>query len=139
MSGNINQELIELAKKASLNSYSPYSRFAVGCAILTDKGQVFCGCNVENISYGLTICAERAAVFGAISAAGPSTRIRKAVIYTPTDHPITPCGACRQVLKEFGDKLQVVCISEKGEELHLTIDELLPNSPAIKLIEKRGD
>jgi cytidine deaminase len=127
------KKLIDLAKQASLNSYSPYSKFAVGCAVLTDKGQIYAGCNVENISFGLTICAERAAVFNAISAAGPATRIKKAIIYTPTNHPITPCGACRQVLREFGAELLVVSVSKTGEELSFMIDELLPETPAIKL------
>jgi cytidine deaminase len=133
MSEKDHKKLIELAKQASLNSYSPYSKFAVGCCIETTDGQVFSGCNVENISFGLTICAERAAVFSAISAAGPATRIKKAIIYTPTDLPTTPCGACRQVLKEFGADLLVVSVSKKGEELSFMIDELLPETPAIKL------
>jgi homotetrameric cytidine deaminase len=77
MSEKDHKKLIELAKQASLNSYSPYSKFAVGCCIETTDGQVFSGCNVENISFGLTICAERAAVFSAISAAGPAPELKK--------------------------------------------------------------
>ena len=133
MSEKDHNKLIDLAKQARLNSYSPYSKFAVGCCIQTTDGQFFTGCNVENISFGLTICAERAAVFNAISAAGPATRIKKAIIYTPTDHPITPCGACRQVLKEFGADLLVVSGSKRGEELSFRIAELLPETPAIRL------
>lgn len=133
MSKNDHKKLIELAKQASLNSYSPYSKFAVGCSVETTDGQFFIGCNVENISFGLTICAERAAVFNAISAVGPDTRIKKVIIYTPTNHPITPCGACRQVLKEFGDDLKVISVCKAGEELSFMIDDLLPQTPAIKL------
>jgi cytidine deaminase len=132
------RKLTELAKQASLNSYSPYSKFAVGCCVETTEGQFFSGCNVENISFGLTICAERAAVFNAISAAGPDTRIKKAIIYTPTEHPITPCGACRQVLREFGDELLVVSVSKTGEELSFMIDELLPQTPDIKLSDGKN-
>jgi cytidine deaminase len=126
-----------LAQEASLKAYAPYSKFRVGCAIVTDEGQIFTGCNVENISYGLTICAERSAVFNAISSLGPKIRLRKVVIYTSTKKPVTPCGACRQVIKEFGDdNTDIVSACNTGGILNYSIKELLPDSPDIKFSEK---
>ncbi len=124
--------LIGLAKEASKMSYSPYSRFPVGCAIKTMEGKIFTGCNVENVSFGLSNCAERSAVFSAVSACGPTMRIEDVVIYTPTDVPITPCGACRQVLSEFGSKdMEVKCICNGGETVKYTLNQLIPDPPAI--------
>ena len=95
------------ARKASESSYSPYSHFAVGAAVVSADGRVFSGCNVENASYGLTICAERNAIFQAVAAG--VREIRALVIYTPTPEPVTPCGACRQVLLEFGEDCAIAC------------------------------
>ncbi|WP_228350908.1 MULTISPECIES: cytidine deaminase [Limnobaculum] len=92
-------ELIEQAKKARQSSYSPYSNFAVGAALLADNNQVFLGCNVENASYGLTNCAERTAIFKAVSEG--LRQFKKLVIIGDTEGPISPCGACRQVINEF--------------------------------------
>jgi len=125
--------LISLAKEVSLHSYSPYSKFPVGCAIMTNEGQVFTGCNVENVSFGLTICAERSAVFNAVSALGPEFKISRVVVYTPTDQPITPCGACRQVLREFGDDFEVISVCKEDHTATFKMSELLPNTPAIRL------
>jgi cytidine deaminase len=125
--------LISLAKEASLRSYSPYSKFPVGCALVTTDGKIFTGCNVENISFGLTICAERSAVFNAISNLGPEIKIARVLIYTPTNTPVTPCGACRQVLHEFGDDFEVVSVSEKNQIASSKIGELLPHTPAIEI------
>jgi len=137
MSEALENNLIHCAQEASLKAYAPYSKFRVGCAILTDEGQIFIGCNVENISYGLTICAERSAVFNAISSVGPKIRLRKVVIYTSTKKPTTPCGACRQVIKEFGDdNTDIVSACNTGEILNYSIKELLPDSPDIKFSEK---
>jgi len=127
----IDQRLVQLAKQASLNSYSPYSKFAVGCAILTQGGEIFTGCNIENISFGLTICAERAAVSSAVNQLGPGLKISQAVIYTPTQVPISPCGACRQVLHEFAVDLQVHSICDAEAKLSLALSDLLPQSPDI--------
>lgn len=135
MPEDIDKKLAHLAQQASLNAYSPYSRFSVGCAILTKDQQIFTGCNVENISFGLTICAERAAVFNAISQLGPRIEISKTVIYTPTEEPITPCGACRQVLQEFSSSLQILCLCKSDQKKVLTLDELLPYSPEIKIVK----
>lgn len=120
------------AKEVCRNAYAPYSKFQVGCVLLSENGQVYSGCNIENISFGLTICAERAAISKAISIEGRKFRIKKAVIYTPTEMPITPCGACRQVLKEFGDDFEIISTCNSNEMIQKSIDELLPNSPAIE-------
>lgn len=125
--------LLEKAKEVCSKAYAPYSKFQVGCALLSESGQLYSGCNIENISFGLTICAERAAISNAVSNEGPEFRIKKAVVYTPTNEPITPCGACRQVLKEFGDEFEVISICSSGKINRQSINELLPNSPAIKL------
>ena len=118
--------LISTAKTISEKAYNPYSRFAVGCVIVTTQGNLFTGCNVENASYGLTVCAERVAVFKAVSEEGPGMKIQKVVIYTPTGKPSAPCGACRQVLKEFGDDFEVISTCASGETLNKNISELLP-------------
>jgi cytidine deaminase len=127
------KDLVREAKEVCDNAYAPYSNFHVGCVLLSESGQIYTGCNVENISFGLTICAERAAISKAISKEGPKFRIEKAVIYTPTKVPITPCGACRQVLKEFGDEFEVISVCNSDKISSQNINELLPNSPAIKL------
>src|SRR5438067_8304073 len=99
------EELIKLAKKARAMAYAPYSKFAVGAAVLTQSGQVFSGCNIENISFGLTICAERAAVCAAV--ASGFRDFSQIVIVADTKEPISPCGACRQVLAEFSPGMLV--------------------------------
>jgi homotetrameric cytidine deaminase len=93
--------LLEQARKAALNSYSPYSNFRVGAALLLTSGEIVTGTNVENISYGLTICAERAAVATAISQFGPKIRIKAVAVTNLNEAASPPCGACRQVLAEF--------------------------------------
>src|SRR3954453_19444089 len=94
------REMAARAKHASEQTYCPYSKFPVGAVVLTDDGQMFEGCNVENASYGLTICAERNAVFQMVARA--RRRLVALVVYTPTPGPSAPCGACRQVVNEFG-------------------------------------
>src|SRR3954471_23684405 len=96
------------ARAAAKASYSPYSKFRVGTAILAGSGKIYQGCNVENASYGLCNCAERSAIFTAASAG--ERKIRAVVVYTPTPTPTAPCGACRQVINEFGPSAQVVSI-----------------------------
>ena len=121
-----NLELIELAKRASKAAHAPYSKFVVGAALVTTDGRTFAGCNVENASYGLTICAERVAVFKAVSEG--CTSFSEIAIYTPTPAPTTPCGACRQVLREFSKNLIVSSGCEGGAVLVRTLDQLLPDS-----------
>jgi cytidine deaminase len=125
-------KLTALAKDASKSSYSPYSKFPVGCALLTTDGKIFTGCNVENISFGLTMCAERSAVYNAISNCGPNIKLAHVVIYTPTEVAITPCGACRQVLREFGEDFEVISVCRSETTIKSNINLLLPDSPNIK-------
>ena len=115
--------LVEAARAVQQRAYAPYSRFRVGCALEADDGRVFVGCNVENASYGLTICAERAAVCAAVAAG--ARRLRRAVVVTDADPPAAPCGACRQVLSEFGRDLRVNAVGPAGA-VSWTMAELLP-------------
>lgn len=118
--------LADAAKQASAQAYCPYSRFPVGAALLTDDGTIITGCNVENASYGLTICAERNAVFHAVALG--HRRIVAVAIYTPTPTPSAPCGACRQVLNEFGPDAEVVSVCDGPDILRRRLGELLPEA-----------
>lgn len=120
--------LIKVARKVRQNAHAPYSHFQVGAALETKSGKVFCGCNVENISYGLTICAERNAIFNAIASGVHS--FRRIVIVADSNEPVTPCGACRQVLSEFSDDMEIICVNLKGKEFRAKLSELLPRSKA---------
>lgn len=120
------QRLKAAAIAASERAYCPYSKFRVGAAVLSDSGDVFTGCNVENASYGLTICAERAAVFQMVAAG--QTVIRAIAVYTPTPTPTTPCGACRQVINEFGPGAEVFSFCEGPDVSRATLAELLPSA-----------
>ncbi len=119
-------KLAAAAKAASESAYSPYSNFSVGAAILTRDGEIFLGCNVENASFGLTICAERNAVFQAV--ARGQREIDAVAIYTSTPTPTAPCGACRQVLYEFGPDAQVYCTCDGKDVIHSTVSDLLPGA-----------
>lgn len=118
--------LIDAAWQAREMAYAPYSQFSVGAALLAEDGRVFSGCNVENISYGLTNCAERVAI-GAAVAAGVRKFMAVAVV-ADTGVPISPCGACRQVLAEFG--VPVVMLANRTERLEFKLEELLPRASA---------
>jgi cytidine deaminase len=118
-------ELIQAATKARLAGYAPYSNFLVGAALLAENGQVYVGCNVENLSYGLTICAERVAV-GSLIAAGQRKILMVAVV-ADTDQPISPCGACRQVLAEFGE-FPIFLANLKNDVQRFDLAELLPRA-----------
>ena len=117
-------ELIEKAKEASLNAYAPYSNFKVGACVLTDKGNIYQGCNFENASYGLSICAERNAIGTAV--ANGETKIKAIAIYSPNMYNCTPCGACRQVISEFKTDETVVITVAGNEIITNSIEELLP-------------
>jgi cytidine deaminase len=115
--------LISAARGAQARAYAPYSKFRVGAALESADGKVFLGCNVENASYGLTICAERAAVCAAVSAG--VTRFRRAVVVSDVDPPAAPCGACRQVLAEFGLDLPIDGVGSKTS-VRWRLSDLLP-------------
>ena len=121
-------ELTRQARAASTRAYCPYSKFHVGAAILTDDGQIFAGCNVENASYGLTICAERNAIFSAVAALAVLPVITAVMVYTPTSIPTAPCGACRQVINEFGPDAEVLCVCDGPESIRMTLSALLPEA-----------
>ncbi|MDO8349100.1 MAG: cytidine deaminase [Planctomycetota bacterium] len=118
------QELAAAAVAVQAHAYAPASHFAVGAAVLADDGRVFAGCNVENASYGLTICAERAAVFAAVAAGCKA--LRAVAIATDLRKPARPCGACRQVLAEFGPDMVVVLVGTGGVQERTTLGALLP-------------
>lgn len=123
------EELIEKAKEASNNAYAPYSNFKVGACVLTDKGNIYTGCNFENASYGLSICAERNAIGTAI--ANGETKIIAVAIYSPNMYDCTPCGACRQVINEFKTN-ETVVITVAGDKIIVkSIEELLPGGFAL--------
>ena len=112
------EQLMNRAKEASKTSYSPFSRFAVGAAVLTASGKIYEGCNVENSSFGLTICAERCAIFKAISEG--ERVIRAVAIYSPNADSCYPCGACRQVMYEFqGDDEEISVVTENMGNLDI--------------------
>lgn len=115
--------LVDAARAVQQQAYAPYSHFRVGAAVETDDGAVFVGCNVENASYGLTICAERAAVAAAVGAG--ARRIRRAVVVTDSDPPAAPCGACRQVLSEFGPDMTVEAVGP-ARTSRWSLRDLLP-------------
>lgn len=116
--------LINVAKKSRENAYARFSNFKVGAALLTDDGKIFAGCNVENSSYGLTNCAERTAVFKAVSEG--YTKFKAMAVYTDANPPATPCGACRQVLYEFNPELEIVCANSMGVSEKFKLSDLLP-------------
>ena len=116
-------ELVALAAAARAKAYAPYSRYTVGAALLTASGRVHTGCNVENASYGLTICAERTAAVKAVSE-GDHEFVAIAVV---TENGGTPCGACRQVLAEFGPDMRVLVADKEGHYRAYQLSELLPD------------
>jgi len=120
------RRLERAARAAAKQSYAPYSKFRVGAAILMESGRVYAGCNVENASYGLCNCAERTAIFTA--AAAGERRIRAVAVYTPTKQPTLPCGACRQVINEFGPDAVVISVCDSARRFETTLPELLPHA-----------
>jgi cytidine deaminase len=119
------QKLMDCAIKARENAYSPYSHFAVGAALLCEDGTIYEGCNIENASYGLTNCAERTAIFKAVSEG--HTKFKALAVVADTEGPCAPCGACRQVVAEF--KIPIIIMGNlMGNVKIVTIEELLPFS-----------
>lgn len=117
--------LIEKAKEAAKTSYSPFSKFAVGAAVMMSNGQIYTGCNIENSSFGMTICAERCAIFKAVSEG--QKEILAVAIYSPNADDCYPCGACRQVMYEFQGKNEIVVITEhENQPVPRMLSDFLP-------------
>lgn len=117
--------LMDTAKEAAKKSYSPFSKFAVGAGVLTANGKVYGGCNVENSSFGMTICAERCAIFKAVS--DGEREILAVAIYSPNEDDCYPCGACRQVMYEFQGEKEIEIITEEKGELNVKkMSDFLP-------------
>jgi len=131
----LSDELVRVAKAAQESAYAPYSNFPVGAAIEAEDGQIFSGCNVENASTGLTICAERVAVGSAICSG--VRRITKVIVVTDANPPSAPCGACRQVLAEFGDDIEIVAVGPGGSR-SWNITDLLPDKFGRRDLESKG-
>ncbi len=123
--------LMRTARAAMKKAYAPYSKFHVGAAVLTKDGKVFPGCNVENASYGMTNCAERTAIFSAVAQLGPKLEVTAVAVANDHGVPCSPCGACRQVIYEFGPDAIVFFQGAEGEkQAHIT--ELLPEGFRLK-------
>ncbi|MCR5761381.1 MAG: cytidine deaminase, partial [Sphaerochaetaceae bacterium] len=121
-------KLVDEASKTMLKAYAPYSKFRVGAAIMTDKGGIYHGCNVENASFGATRCAEQGATLAALASEGPSVRFKALAVATESDEPAPPCAICRQILSEFSNPdLQIYLYSIKTKKLlHYSFSKLLP-------------
>jgi len=125
LSTGVTARLLRSAKKVMKNAHAPYSRFRVGAAILLSNGKIFSGCNVENASYGMSNCAERTAIFSAVAQLGPKIEIRAVSVVNDRGVPCSPCGACRQVIYEFGPDATIFFQGAEGpKQAHIT--ELLP-------------
>ena len=120
------QSLVEAAWKTRENAYAPYSHFKVGAAVETPDGEIYTGCNIENVSYGLTNCAERTAIFQAV--AHGKTCFTRLAVCADTPEPVIPCGACLQVIREFGAQSKILLVTKDGRWKQLTLQELLPYS-----------
>lgn len=130
------EELIKKAIEAKQNAYAPYSKFPVGAALLTKEGKVYTGCNIECASYGATNCAERTAIFKAVSEG--ERNIEAIAVVSNIDDYTYPCGICRQVIMEFGDKIKIIAArSEHDYKVHV-IDDLLPDSFSSENLKKIG-
>jgi cytidine deaminase len=125
LAADISARLLRSARKVVKNAYAPYSKFRVGAAILLSNGKIVSGCNVENASYGMTNCAERTAIFNAVAQLGPKIEIRAISVVNDQGVPCSPCGACRQVIYEFGPNATIFFQGPDGpKQAHIT--ELLP-------------
>ncbi len=126
MKPDLIDNLKNAAREASKNAYAVYSNFPVGVAFSNKEGKIFTGCNVENISFGLTNCAERTAIFKSVSEGNRT--IDTLVIYTPTPTPTPPCGACRQVIAEFNPNAHIISICDTDKQIDMNLSELLPEA-----------
>jgi cytidine deaminase len=128
LSAQERESLLSAARQALKRAHAPYSNFHVGAAVLTDQGEIFAGCNVENASYGLTNCAERSAIFTAVQGTkGPKLVLLAVAVVNRNNVPCSPCGACRQVIAEFGENAIVIFQGQK-DYLEMSIQDLLPES-----------
>lgn len=119
------EKLLKAAQKAKEKAYAPYSHFHVGAAVLTPSGKIYTGCNVENTSYGLTICAERNAIFQMVNSG--EHQIAEILVIGDTEEFLPPCGACRQVIAEFSKKETILYMcNKKGQWKQTTVDEIIP-------------
>jgi cytidine deaminase len=131
ISGPLQKKLEQAARNAFKNAHAPYSRFRVGSAILLANGKIFTGCNVENASYGMSNCAERTAIFSAVAQLGPKIEIRAVAVANDRGIACSPCGACRQVIYEFGPDATIYFQDKNGpRQMHIT--ELLPEGFRLK-------
>lgn len=121
-------DLLSAAEAALQKAYAPYSKFKVGAAVRAKSGAVYSGCNVENASYGLTVCAERNAIFSAVAGEGPRLRIEAIAVATDPATPAAPCGACRQVISEFGGPHCAVLYRGIDGLVEMTLKQLLPDA-----------
>lgn len=135
MSPSENTFLAEHAKKALKYAHAPYSDFRVGAALQTRSGKIYSGCNIEVSSYGLTMCAERVAMFKALSEG--ETEFRKIVVTADTKEFCPPCGACRQVLADFAPHIKIVLLNAAGDTKETTIADLLPEAFSEKFLKSR--
>ncbi len=127
MEKNLREELVRQAMAAREFAYVPYSNYRVGAAVVSNEGKIYSGCNIENASYGLTNCAERTALFNAISQGDKS--FAGLAVAVDGKLPASPCGACRQVIREFfADDTEIILLSEEGEAIVTSIKELLPGA-----------
>ncbi|HEX4784628.1 MAG TPA: cytidine deaminase [Candidatus Sulfotelmatobacter sp.] len=125
LSPALRTQLERAAAKVMKHAHAPYSKFHVGAAILLTNGKIFSGCNVENASYGMTNCAERTAIFSAVAELGPKIEIQAVVVTNDHGVPCSPCGACRQVIYEFGPNA-IICFQSAAGPKQAHITELLP-------------
>jgi len=123
---SVESKAIEKAKEAMNKSYSPYSGLKVGAALICDDDQIYAGTNIENASYGLTICAERSALACAVSKG--ANKFKSLILISVSEKIITPCGACLQVLSEFAEDLIIICMNSAGDRKETTLKELFPKS-----------
>ncbi len=123
-------QLVEHARDAQKNAYAPYSEFNVGAALLTEDNQVFSGCNVENATFGATICAEQTAVFNAVCHG--ARQFTKIAIVTDNDAPVMPCGICRSVLFEFSPDMEIIAVGSSGRMEKIRLSQLYPKGFRLK-------
>ena len=126
-------DLIKAATEVRENAYAPFSKFKVGSALLTDDGSIVVGCNVESASYGLTVCAERVAIWKAISVG--KTKIRRIAVVADTEELTPPCGACRQIIWEFGGDIPVIFANLNGKNETIQMKDLLPRAFDTKFLK----